>query len=300
MTLILALLLDAALGEPRWIWGRVAHPIQIVGRAIEWADERFNNGENRQRNGILLCVALCAVAGAAGFAIAALPFGLVWELLIVAILIAHRSLVDHVRTVSDALRLSLGDGRLAVAAIVGRDTAAMDRPAVARAAIESAAENFSDGLVAPIFWYVIAGLPGILIFKAVNTADSTIGYRTPRHAEFGWASARLDDALNWIPARLTALLFILTRGTWRRAGAMARDARSHRSPNAGWPEAAMAVCLNVALAGPRAYGGEMQEFPFVHPEGRRDAGSEDIDEAIRVLWRTWSVLLALAVLATPF
>jgi len=300
VTLILALLLDAALGEPRRLWESVAHPVRTTGRAIAWADDRFNNGNTRRRNGIILCIALCASAGAAGLVIAALPFGPLWEMLLVAILVAHRGLVDHVRAVSDALRLSVADGRLTVAAIVGRDTAAMDRSAVARAAIESAAENFSDGLVAPVFWYLIAGLPGILICKAVNTADSMIGYRTLRHAEFGWASARLDDVLNWIPARMTALLFMLTQGTWRMVGTIARDARLHRSPNAGWPEAAMAVSLDVALSGPRAYEGEMCEFPFVHPEGRRDIEPDDIDEAIRILWRAWGVLLTLAILATLF
>jgi len=191
VTLILALLLDAALGEPRRLWESVAHPVRTTGRAIAWADDRFNNGNTRRRNGIILCIALCASAGAAGLVIAALPFGPLWEMLLVAILVAHRGLVDHVRAVSDALRLSVADGRLTVAAIVGRDTAAMDRSAVARAAIESAAENFSDGLVAPVFWYLIAGLPGILICKAVNTADSMIGHRSERYRDFGWAAAKL-------------------------------------------------------------------------------------------------------------
>jgi len=298
LTLTLALLLDAALGEPRWLWSRVIHPAVATGRAIGWADARFNTGPAvaRRRRGILLCLALCASAGATGWLISALPFGPLWEALAVAILLCQRSLADHVRAVAGALRLSVGDGRMAVAMIVGRDTAGMDRPAVARAAIESAAENFSDGVVAPVFWYGVAGLPGILIFKAVNTADSMIGYRTPRHGAFGWAAARLDDVLNWIPARLTALLFVLTEGTWRAARGVPRDAGLHRSPNAGWPEAAMAVALGVALAGPRSYEGERRDFPFVHPEGRRDAGPDDIEAAIRVLWRAWAVVLGLAVL----
>jgi adenosylcobinamide-phosphate synthase len=178
--------------------------------------------------------------------------------------------------------------------IVGRDTAAMDGPAVSRAAIESAAENFSDGVVAPAFWMLVAGLPGILVYKAVNTADSMIGHRTPRYEAFGWAAARLDDVLNLIPARLTAGLIWLTRprtGVW---SAIIRDARLHRSPNAGWPEAAMARVLDVALSGPRSYHGETRAYPWVHPDGRMDIGPTEIDAAVAVLWRTWAILLVVA------
>jgi adenosylcobinamide-phosphate synthase len=179
--------------------------------------------------------------------------------------------------------------------IVGRDTAAMDEPAVARAAIESAAENFSDGVVAPAFWFAVAGLPGLIAYKAVNTADSMIGHRTPRHEQFGWASARLDDVLNLVPARLSALLLWLCgpRGPWRPIIA---DARLHRSPNAGWPEAAMARVLDVALSGPRSYHGEMRDYPWVHPRGRKDIGAPEIEASVRILWRAWAILLALALL----
>ena len=295
MTLALALMLDGLLGEPRALWDRWPHPAVLMGRAVGWLDRRLNTGPARRLRGIAAVLALVTGAGALGAALAALP-GAVAEVIVAAILLAQRSLADHVARVAAALRLSTGDGRLAVSMIVGRDTAAMDDPAIARAAIESAAENLSDGVVAPAFWFAVAGLPGILIYKAVNTADSMIGHRTPRHAAFGWAAARLDDGLNLIPARLTALLIWLTaprRGSLR---AIRADAALHRSPNAGWPEAAMARVLDVALSGPRSYNGRMQSFPFVHPDGNHDIGAEEIDAAVGVLWRTWAILLALALI----
>ncbi len=204
MTLILAMLLDAWLGEPRWLWSRLPHPAVLMGRLIGWADARFNHGAARRLKGVAVMVALGLGALALGAALASL--GPVVEVIVAAILIAQRSLVDHVLAVSDGLRRGLPDGRAAVAMIVSRDTAAMDESAVARAAIESAAENMSDGVVAPLFWFAVAGLPGLLLYKITNTADSMIGYRTPRHAAFGWAAARFDDLLNLLPARGTAVL----------------------------------------------------------------------------------------------
>jgi adenosylcobinamide-phosphate synthase len=215
---------------------------------------------------------------------------------VAAILLAQRSLAQHVGAVADALRLSVGDGRLAVAQIVGRDTAAMDGSDVARAAIESAAENLSDGVIAPVFWFVVAGLPGLVAYKVVNTADSMIGHRTPRHKEFGWAAARLDDVLNLIPARLTALLIAVAARAPHALPVIWRDASLHRSPNAGWPEAAMAASLGVALAGPRSYHGERRDYPFVNGEGRHDIGADQIDAAVHLLWRTWGLALGLVVL----
>lgn len=295
--LIPTLLLDAAFGEPRWLWSRWPHPAVLMGRAVAALDSAWNHGPSRRLRGVAAVAVLVAGAGALGLGLASLPGGPVWEILLAAVLLAQRSLADHVQAVADALRLSLADGRLMVARIVGRDTAAMDEPAVARAAIESAAENLSDGVVAPAFWFLVAGLPGILIYKAVNTADSMIGHRTPRHEQFGWAAARLDDVLNLIPARLSALL--IAAAAWRpdAAAIVLRDAPRHRSPNAGWPEAAMAVALGVAVSGPRSYGGVMTDQPFVHPEGRRDAGPADIDAAVRLLWRVWALMLALVAVA---
>lgn len=297
--LLPALVLDAALGEPDWLWRRLPHPAVLMGRAVGWLDRTLNEGAQRRLKGVVATAALVGGAGALGAAIAAVPDAGLLEVLAAAILLAQRSLVDHVRAVADALRLSVADGRLMVARIVGRDTATLDGPGVARAAIESAAENLSDGVVAPAFWFLIGGLPGMLIYKAVNTADSMIGHRTPRHEAFGWAAARLDDVLNWVPARLTALLIAVTHGHFDRAPIL-RDGPLHRSPNAGWPEAAMAVVLDVSLSGPRSYHGQKRDFPWVWPEGRRDPGPAEIDAACAALWRTWAGLFALVALLALF
>lgn len=289
------MILDALLGEPRWLWSRIPHPAVLMGRVIGWCDARFNTGDHKKRSGILTLLALCAMAAMLGWIIESVP-GSLLDVIIVAILLAQRSLVDHVQAVADALRLSLGDARRSVAMIVGRDTKDMDAPSVARSAIESAAENLSDGVIAPIFWFAVAGLPGLLIYKITNTADSMIGYRTPRHEDFGWAAARIDDLLNLIPARLTAVM-IWAVTSRPNLGAILREAPLHRSPNAGWPEAAMAHGLNIALSGPRSYDGIMQPYPFVNAEGERTLGPDDIDRAVRTLWRTWALTLALAFIA---
>ncbi len=293
--LVPALLLDAAFGEPNWLWSRLPHPAVVMGRAVGWLDARLNTGENRKAKGVLALLVLVFGAGLTGAVISAIPDGGLLEVLAAAILLAQRSLVDHVRAVGDALRLSLADGRRRVARIVGRDTSALDGAGVARAAIESGAENLSDGVVAPALAFLVFGLPGLMIYKITNTADSMIGHRTPRHEQFGWAAARFDDLLNWIPARVTAALILLTHGRFDPAPVL-RDGPLHRSPNAGWPEAAMAVVLNVALSGPRSYNGVMTAFPWVWPEGRADPGPDQIDAACSALWRAWAGLLGLACL----
>ncbi|WP_135450755.1 MULTISPECIES: adenosylcobinamide-phosphate synthase CbiB [Tabrizicola] len=299
MMLIAALLLDAVFGEPKPIWDRVPHPAVLMGRLVDWLDRHLNQGEARKARGVLAVVVLLAAGLGSGWIIRILPDFGVLETLTVAILIAQKSLVEHVRAVATALRRSVAEGRRAVAMIVGRDTADMTGPDVARAAIESAAENLSDGVVAPVFWYLVAGLPGIVAYKLINTADSMIGHMTPRYRDFGWAAARLDDLLNLVPARLTALLIALTHG-WVDPQPILRDAPKHRSPNAGWPESALAPVLNVALSGPRSYNGVRKDFPWVWPEGRRDPGPDDIDAAADALWRVWAALLAFAVLLALF
>jgi len=298
VTVLLAMLLDALFGEPKWVWDRLPHPAVMIGRMIGWADKRFNSGGMRRTKGVGLLSALVVGGALVGAVIEAL-LGPVGVVLIGAILLAQRTLADHVRDVADALRVSLGDGRMMVARIVGRDTAEMDEPAVARAAIESAAENFSDGVIAPLFWFIVGGLPGLIVYKAVNTADSMVGYRTPRHEDFGWAAARFDDLLNWVPARITALLILVVTGKGRWADITA-DARRHRSPNAGWPEAAFARGLNVALAGPRSYHGSLSDDPFVNPEGKRVIGAGEIIVAVRLLWRVWLLVAVLVGLMALF
>jgi adenosylcobinamide-phosphate synthase len=293
--LALALILDALFGEPDWLWRRLPHPATLMGRVIAALDRRYNRPPAARMAGVLITAGLVLLAGLLGWLIHLIPDRGLLEILTVAILLAQRSLVDHVRAVATALRRSLPEGRAAVAMIVGRDTAPMRAPDVARAAIESGAENLSDGVVAPAFWYLVGGLPGILIYKFINTADSMVGHLTPRHRDFGWAPARLDDLLNLIPARLTAALILLTH-LWLDPRPTLRDAPKHRSPNAGWPESALAPILNVSLAGPRSYDGQMKDFPWVWPEGRRDPGPDDIDAAARALWRVWAGMLALTAL----
>jgi adenosylcobinamide-phosphate synthase len=294
--LIGAMLLDAALGEPRWLWGRLPHPAILMGRAVGWVEAQLNRGEDRRAKGIVAMTGLGLAALLVGWLIHLIPDCGLIEMLVVAILLAQKSLAQHVQAVGDALRLSLGDGRRMVGRIVGRDTAILDEPAVARAAIESAAENLSDGVIAPIFWYLVAGLPGLLLYKITNTADSMIGHMTPRYRAFGWAAARFDDLLNLIPARMTALLIALAHGRFDAAGPILRDAPLHRSPNAGWPEAAMAVSLDVSLSGPRSYAGEMLDFPWVYAEGRRNIGPQAVDEAVTALWRSWTMALGMVAL----
>lgn len=292
--LVPALLLDAALGEPKWIWDRYPHPAVLMGRLVGWCDQRFNTGANKRLKGVAVMAALAMGAVALGRFVHFLPdFGII-EIFLTAILLAQRSLVQHVAAVATGLRNSLKDGRRAVAMIVGRDTDVLDRSGVARSAIESAAENLSDGVIAPAFWYLIGGLPGLMLYKITNTADSMIGHMTPRHQQFGWAAARFDDLLNLIPARLSALLVALTNN-WHDPKPILRDAPLHRSPNAGWPEAAVACVQGIALAGPRSYHGQMTDYPWVYPEGRRELGPQDIDRTVQTLWRAWAAMLALAV-----
>lgn len=294
--LIPALILDAALGEPKLIWDRYPHPAVLMGRLVGWSDDRFNVGSNKRLKGVVVMVALGVAALVLGWLIHLLPdFGII-EILLAAILLAQRSLVQHVGAVAAGLRTSLKDGQSAVAMIVGRDTAVLDRAGVARSAIESAAENLSDGVIAPAFWFLIGGLPGLMLYKITNTADSMIGHMTPRHQEFGWAAARFDDLLNLVPARLTALLIALTNG-WTNPTPILRDAPLHRSPNAGWPEAAVACVQGISLSGPRSYHGKVADYPWVYPEGRRDLGPDDIDQTIRTLWLAWAGMFGLAVLA---
>ena len=287
--LLIALVLDAILGEPDWLWNRFPHPATLMGRCVEWLDDRLNHGKNRRNAGILAIAILTLGALALSLLIKSIPDAGLLEAILAAILLAQRSLTDHVSQVAEALRSSLLEGRRAVSMIVGRDPEELDESAVARGAIESAAENFSDGVIAPAFWFLIFGLPGIVIYKIINTADSMIGHRNERYEEFGWATARLDDIINWVPARLTGGLICLAR--WSKSGwdAMLADAQHHRSPNAGWPEAAMAGVLGIAISGPRSYNGAMTDLPWVNGSGRKPLDPTDIEASVRVLWQSWFV-----------
>jgi adenosylcobinamide-phosphate synthase len=310
LVLALALALDRLVGDPAWLWRSIPHPVALMGRVIDWLDLHLNDStrgfEAVRRRGVLALVILGAgaalVGGALDLILSSVPFGWVAEAVVIAVFLAHKSLVDHVAAVARAL---IGDGlqtgRSAVAKIVGRDVSVLDEPGVARAAIESAAENFSDAVVGPAFWYLVLGLPGLLVYKAVNTADSMIGNRSPRHAAFGWASARLDDLLNFVPARLSALLLAATAalsGANVRAAARIawRDAPKHKSPNAGWPEAALAGALGLALGGPRRYGADEVDGAWLNPEGRAEAAPDDISVAVLVIDAAWALLVVLLAL----
>lgn len=297
LVLLLALALDAAVGDPDRIWRRVPHPVAwfgfLIGRCDRFLNRETWSGDARKAAGILSVGAIVAVVSWAALSVEtllrAVPAGDLPVAFVASVFLAQNSLVRHVRRVRDALAAGgLPEGRRAVAMIVGRDPERLDEAGVCRAAIESAAENFSDGVVAPAFWFALLGLPGIAAYKAVNTADSMIGHLSERHRDFGWAAARLDDALNYLPARLAGglvgLAGIAARGSPRRAWAvMMRDARTHRSPNAGWPEAAMAGALGIALGGPRIYAAGHVDEPFLNGDGRRSADAADITRALRVL-----------------
>ena len=303
--LTLAIILDAVFGDPDWLWKRVPHPVVLFGRVIsffdakrtDWNFEELGDQEGYEPGfsaGILLVVVLAVICIAIGLAVDWISNFHSWlgwggELLIVVTLIAQKSLYDHVKRVAEVLRDDgIEGGREAVSLIVGRDVSQLDVSGVCKAAIESLAENFSDGAVAPIFWYMVLGLPGMLFYKAVNTADSMIGHRDEQYENFGKASAKTDDWLNWPAARLAAGLAwwgtLVHQGAqrsnevWKTVWA---DAPHHRSPNAGWPEAAFASALEISLGGDRVYGDEQVSASKLNAKGRDDLEDADIDRALR-------------------
>ncbi|HWA19303.1 MAG TPA: adenosylcobinamide-phosphate synthase CbiB [Devosia sp.] len=298
----LALLIERAIGYPRPLLAIIRHPVMWMGALIAWLEARLNTGEQRRLKGVVMLLLLLGTVLAVSLLLIAItrriPFGFVLEAVISSSLLAQMSLGQAVKAVADGLGLSLDSGRRAVSHIVGRDPDALDESGVARAAIESLAESTSDGVIAPLFWLLIGGLPGIVLYKAINTADSMVGHRDARYAEFGWASARLDDIVNWIPARISALLIgaasFLVRGADPEAalGSALRDARKHASPNAGWPEAAFAGALGLALGGPRAYAGEIHDLPEFG-DGRRDLNALDILKSLELYWMVLNVTLGM-------
>jgi len=313
--LSLALLLDRFVGDPPQLWQKVPHPVVLFGKAISWGEKRWNNrnlsASVLRRNGMWLTIGLvmgCVVLGL--ILDLSLPFagtaGAVAEILIVTVLLAQKSLADHVQAVALALREEgIEGGRRAVSMIVGRNPEHLDEGGVSRAAIESLAENASDGIVAPAFWFLVGGLPGLFAYKLINTADSMIGHLNDRYRDFGRFAAKLDDVANYIPARLTGLLASLATAITkdRLSGkeafsVMRRDARLHRSPNAGWPESAFAGGLGLALAGPRQYGAEKVEGPMLNASGKRDANADDIDAALHLFWSTMSLMTGLVIAAS--
>jgi adenosylcobinamide-phosphate synthase len=296
---LVAIATEAMVGYPNAVYRLVGHPVTWIGKFITWCDEAWNSGTQSSRErrlyGVVTLILLLVIALLWGFAIVAvldrLFPGIVSLVLcgvLASTLLAQRSLDAHVLDVAKGLETDgLPGGRTAVAHIVGRETQGLDEAAVCRAAIESLAENFSDGVVAPLFWMVVLGLPGALAYKAINTADSMIGHRTTRYEAFGWASARCDDLVNLPASRLSALWLVAIPLGLSPGGAIRtirRDAGYHRSPNAGWPEAAMAGALGIRLSGPRIYDGVPVEERWVG-EGRSELTAKDIRTALK-LYRT--------------
>jgi adenosylcobinamide-phosphate synthase len=296
LLLLAGLAIDALFGDMPAVFAHIPHPIVLAGRAIGFFDRKLNRASRSERRrrerGIVAVIVLVGAAAGLGIAIEWLCrgnlAGAAAEALLVGILLAQRGLYEHVAAVALALDWGgLPAGRDAVRHIVGRDPMQLDEHGVARAAIESLAENFSDGVVAPVFWYLLLGLPGLFAYKMANTLDSMIGHRTSRYRAFGWAAARFDDGLNLVPARLSGLLLVAAAmfageaAAGRALGAMLRDARKHHSPNAGWPEAAMAGALGLALAGPRDYAEGRVEDPWIGG-GTPLARPADIGRALRL------------------
>ena len=305
LLLLFGMAIDALFGDLPAVFAYVPHPIVLAGRAIAFFDRKLNRASRsdrrRHERGIVTAIVLVGAAAAVGAGIDWLCreslLGAAVKALVIGILLAQRGLYEHVAVVAMALdQGGLAAGREAVRHIVGRDPTRLDEHGVARAAIESLAENFSDGVVASVFWYLLFGLPGLCAYKMANTLDSMIGHRTLRYRAFGWAAARFDDLLNFVPARLSGLFLAAAAvfagdGNARRAlTTMLRDARKHHSPNAGWPEAAMAGALGLALAGPRDYAEERVEDPWIGA-GTPLARSADIARALR-LYAAACLLLA--------
>ncbi len=304
----LAMLVERFAGYPKRVFDTISHPVVWIGALIERLDRSLNTpsasaAEGRLRGALALALLIAAVlipTWMIADILSGWRLGWVVEALLATSLIAQKSMRDHVLDVWKAFGRSLPEARKAVSLIVGRDPSQLDESGVSRAALESLAENTSDGIVAPVLWYVLLGLPGIAVYKAINTADSMIGHKSEKHLHFGWAAARLDDLVNLPASRLTGLLFAATEPKRFReiVGIMQRDAPKHGSPNAGWPEAAMAAALGLKFGGPRAYAGETVALPWMG-EGRTEITRHDIKRGLRLygkaLWLLFAGLVALAI-----
>ncbi len=304
----LAVLVERFMGYPDTLFRMLGHPVQWIGALIAWLENTFNTApeeavEGKVRGGLALLVLLALTALPAWMlsdVLGRTTGGWIVNALVATAFIAQKSMGDHVRDVAHAVSSSLTSGRNAVAKIVGRETRDLDESGVAKAALESLAENTADGIVAPVFWYAVLGLPGLVAYKAINTADSMIGHKSQKHLHFGFAAAKLDDLVNLPASRLTALLFAASAACLNiREGKSAlqaawRDAGKHRSPNAGWPEAAMAGALGLRFGGPRNYAGEHVELPFMG-SGREQLSRGDIDLGLKLYERSLWIMLALLV-----
>ncbi len=304
--MFIALLIDAVFGWPDVIYRRIGHPVTWAGALIARLDRGLNvEGRNRRLRGVLTFGVTVGAAALPALVITwMIPSGWIGTLMTGVCawpLVAARSMFTHVRAVEQPLRADdLPAARYAVSMIVGRDPSQLDKAGVARASLESLAENTSDGIIAPLFWGAVLGLPGIAAYKAINTLDSMIGHMTPRFQDFGWFSARTDDWVNLPASRLTGLLFAMTSGTPRRAlGVMFRDAKAHRSPNAGWPEAALAGALNIRLSGPRVYHDHIADEPWLNGSAP-DPTSQDVTQGLALYLRAMGLMAVLLALGAVF
>ncbi|KKB85629.1 cobalamin biosynthesis protein CobD [Devosia limi DSM 17137] len=302
----LALIIERRLGYPQQLVSSIGHPVMWFGKLIDFmergVDKRERTPRQRRDAGIFTLAVLLLVALAVTLLVQqvtrSVPQGWILEVLLATPFLAQKELGRAVHAVADALQSSLAEGREAVSEIVGRDPQALDEAGVSRAAIETLAESTSDGVIAPLFWLLVLGLPGIVLYKAINTADSMIGHLNERYRHYGWAAAKLDDLVNWIPARLTLVLvtmacFFVPHASPGMAWTTARrDARKHASPNSGWPEAAFAGALGFSLGGPRSYDGEIVDLP-AFGTGKRALVYSDILRALVLYRMTLNVTLAL-------
>jgi adenosylcobinamide-phosphate synthase len=305
----LALIIERVTGYPDKIYNRIGHPIEWIGWWIGWLESKLNDRnapllQSRLRGVVALALMLApifAITYPLGLALREMTGGWIIEAVIGTVFLAQKSLRDHVQAVAVALDHGLERGRLAVSRIVGRDPGTLDESGVSRAALESLAENASDGIVAPAFWFALGGLPGVALYKAINTADSMVGHRSERYLHFGWASARLDDLVNLPASRFCGALFAAAAWTSNSdaarnaAEAMRRDADRHVSPNAGWPESALAGALDIRLGGPRAYAGQTVDLPTMG-NGRADLDRNDIRRGLKLYDRAMTLLAAVAIM----
>ena len=292
LPLLLGWFLDLLIGDPAWL----PHPVVGYGKMISFGEHRLNKGTHRKLKGALMAIVLISMVFAvAYFGLSILPpFGRVGvDLILIFYCLAGTTLIREVRQVFLALDRSLDEGRKQVARIVGRDTSELSAQEVRTAALETLAENLSDGVIAPLFWFAILGIPGMLAYKMVNTLDSMIGYKTDRYRDFGCWAAHIDDIANYIPARLTALLMIVAAGEPRLTGFVWRNGRNHASPNSGYPEAALAGILNCRFGGPHYYFGQFFDKPFIGTNDR-PLTTDDMRTAVQIN-RTAEVLMVVAV-----
>ncbi len=305
---LIAVIIERLIAYPNFLQSRFGHPVEWIGKYIVWFEHRYNQGSGKKRliAGFIMLFSLLILCAIISFALiyllGFLPFSFIFEAIIAFIFLSFSQLGQMVNNVAKGLNISLDEGRRAVSHIVGRDVSNLDEAEISRAAIESLAENFSDGYVAPLFYLIIFGLPGIIIYKAINTADSMVGHKNEKFKDFGFFSAKLDDLANYIPARISAIIFILSavifqKGDWKKSlTAALRDAKNHVSPNAGWPEASLAGALGFALGGKRSYAGKELDLAQMG-DGKRNIGKEHIKLSLK-FYNLAGNLILLSILAS--